>query len=104
MNDYIALKVDPSDNIATLFANDVPAGSTVSIRGGDGGTGERTLRAAIPYGHKFALCDIPKGSLIRKYGEVIGKASCDIQTGEHVHVHNMESMRGRGDMEGGAQR
>ncbi|MCK4789806.1 MAG: hypothetical protein KAV87_39060, partial [Desulfobacteraceae bacterium] len=29
---------------------------------------------------------------------VIGKASQDIQVGHHVHVHNVESFRGRGDL------
>jgi altronate dehydratase small subunit len=51
----------------------------------------------IPFGHKFAIRDIPKGSLILKYGEPIGIASIDIKAGEHVHVHNLESKRGRGD-------
>jgi altronate dehydratase small subunit len=51
----------------------------------------------IPFGHKFAIRDIPKGSLILKYGEPIGIASIDIKAGQHVHVHNLESKRGRGD-------
>ena len=32
-----------------------------------------------------------------KYGEEIGMASADIREGEHVHIHNLESMRARGD-------
>lgn len=51
----------------------------------------------IPFGHKFALYDIPKGSQIVKYGEKIGIATQDIRSGQHVHVHNIESGRGRGD-------
>jgi altronate dehydratase small subunit len=51
----------------------------------------------IPFGHKFAIRDIPEGSLILKYGEPIGVARIDIKAGEHVHVHNLESKRGRGD-------
>ena len=34
---------------------------------------------------------------MRKYGEVIGAATRDIRVGEHVHVHNVEGKRGRGD-------
>lgn len=34
-----------------------------------------------------------------KYGEIIGKASVEIRKGQHVHVHNLESLRGRGDLE-----
>ncbi len=33
-----------------------------------------------------------------KYGECIGAASCDIKKGDYVHVHNLEALRGRGDL------
>ncbi len=51
----------------------------------------------IPFGHKFAIRDIREGVLILKYGEPIGVARIDIKAGQHVHVHNLESRRGRGD-------
>ena len=35
---------------------------------------------------------------IRKYGQVVGRATADIRTGDHVHVHNVEALRGRGDI------
>ena len=38
-----------------------------------------------------------RGDEIVKYGQVIGHASKAIAVGEHVHVHNVESARGRGD-------
>jgi altronate dehydratase small subunit len=57
------------------------------------------LRSEIPSGHKFATHPIALGTLIRKYGQVIGKASAAIATGEHVHVHNVEGTRGRGDLD-----
>ena len=56
------------------------------------------VRSEIPSGHKFATHPIALGTLIRKYGQVIGKASAPIGTGEHVHVHNVEGTRGRGDL------
>ena len=56
------------------------------------------VRSEIPSGHKFAAHPIALGALIRKYGQVIGKASAAIGTGEHVHVHNIEGTRGRGDL------
>jgi altronate dehydratase small subunit len=37
------------------------------------------------------------GDSIIKYGEVIGVATREIAPGQHVHVHNLESRRGRGD-------
>ena len=45
----------------------------------------------IANGHKYAVCDIPKGENIIKYGEPIGHAVCDIKKGEHVHSHNMKT-------------
>lgn len=53
----------------------------------------------IPYGHKFALRFIRKGEDILKYGEVIGRATADIGSGCHAHVQNIESLRGRGDLQ-----
>jgi altronate dehydratase small subunit len=57
------------------------------------------VNEAIPSGFKVALRFISKGEIVRKYGEPIGKASCDIQQGDLVHVHNLEGLRGRGDVE-----
>jgi len=37
------------------------------------------------------------GEPVIKYGEVIGRATKDIGEGTHAHVHNIESLRGRGD-------
>lgn len=55
------------------------------------------LKQEIQFGHKFALEDILKGDRIIKYGETIGVATCNILKGFHVHVHNLEGTRGRGD-------
>ncbi|WP_159323327.1 UxaA family hydrolase, partial [Klebsiella pneumoniae] len=51
----------------------------------------------IASGHKFALKDIKKDEIIIKYAEAIASASCDISTGEWVHIHNTAGIRGRGD-------
>jgi altronate hydrolase len=62
----------------------VPVGTDLSVDGLD-------IRAAtdVPSGHKVALVDIPRGTHVRKYGEVIGVATDDIAAGSHVHVHNL---------------
>jgi altronate dehydratase small subunit len=52
---------------------------------------------AIEFGHKFAVRPIRGGEDIVKYGEVIGVAVRDITPGQHMHVHNLEGKRGRGD-------
>ncbi|MBB3458319.1 galactarate dehydratase [Rhizobium sp. BK313] len=43
----------------------------------------------IPRGHKIALRPISKGAELRKFGQVIGVATQDIQPGSHVHLHNL---------------
>ena len=56
-----------------------------------------TLTNDIPYGHKFAIKSIALHGEVYKYGESIGRATQPIQVGDYVHVHNVESERGRGD-------
>lgn len=86
-----ALLMHPDDNVA-LAAIDLPAGAMVSVNGL-----AVLLRQNIPFGHKFACRPIARGELVLKYGQVIGRATADIAIGEHAHVHNIESTRGRGD-------
>jgi altronate dehydratase small subunit len=52
----------------------------------------------IPYGHKAAVGDIDQGAHIVKYAQTIGRATVAIRAGCSVHVHNIESLRGRGDI------
>jgi (2R)-sulfolactate sulfo-lyase subunit alpha len=47
----------------------------------------------IPLGHKLALRPISRGERVVEYGQVIGVASRDIAPGQHVHVHNLSSLR-----------
>lgn len=88
--------VEKEDNVGTAVGAPIAAGETV---GTDGRITDLTLvaRADIPYGHKVALGHIATGEQVVKYGLSIGSASTDIQAGDHVHVHNVESNRGRGD-------
>lgn len=95
---YLALKVKDSDNVATVFAEGITPETVIEVRDKQGNVQPVTALDAIPYGHKLALCGIPAGEEIVKYGEVIGVAAKDIKKGNHVHVHNLDSMRGRGDL------
>ncbi len=45
----------------------------------------------IPMGHKIALKDIRKGDVVKKYGQAIGIATEDINTGDWIHTHNLTS-------------
>lgn len=60
-----------------------------------------TVLQPIPIYHKVAITDIPAGEKVLKYGQPIGIASRDIRKGQHVHVQNLESDRGRGDRKKG---
>ena len=97
-SEKLALKVNDKDNVATIFANNVRNGDQVEIRDKKGHSEAVHVIGDIPYGHKIAVCDIQKGEQITKYGEEIGVATRNIQKGEYVHVHNLDSMRGRGDL------
>ncbi|MEH7414473.1 UxaA family hydrolase [Neobacillus drentensis] len=57
----------------------------------------------LNFGHKMAFKTIQIGETVYKYGESIGRATEDILTGEHVHVHNIEGIRGRGDKQNGKE-
>jgi altronate dehydratase small subunit len=89
-----ALVINRKDNVAVAVA-EIRAGERVAIDREGGGEMEVTQNIAS--GHKFALDDIAPGDPVMKYGEIIGLASRRIEKGSHVHVHNLESRRGRGD-------
>ena len=50
-------------------------------------------KSAIPLGHKIALKDIGAQEKLLEYGGVIGIATSKIEKGEHVHTHNLRSLR-----------
>jgi len=95
---YRTVMMKPQDHVAMALTN-IPAGETVTVRCMDR-TFTVTLIDPIEFGHKFAVVPIAKGEDILKYGEVIGVANRDILPGQHVHVHNLEGKRGRGDQIG----
>ena len=47
-------------------------------------------------GHKYARHPIAEGEYVRKYGEVIGRATEDIPEGAHVHSHNLKTVLDQG--------
>ncbi len=94
--DAIALR--DNDNVATAL-RDLAAGEEVLVGVLDRRVRVR-VRQAIPFGHKLAMIDIPQGQHVFKYGEVMGRATQAIPAGTHAHIHNVESLRGRGDLEG----
>ena len=91
-----AMVIGTDDNVATALRN-LESGEKASV-----GIGQEIKAVSIvepvEYGHKFAIKDIFRGDDILKYGEIIGRATADIATGAHVHIQNVESLRGRGDL------
>lgn len=81
--------VNEKDNVATALRDFKKGEKVANIE----------LLNDIASGHKFALKDIKKDEIIIKYAEAIASASCDISTGEWVHIHNTAGIRGRGDKE-----
>jgi altronate dehydratase len=86
-----ALVLNEKDDVAVLV-RPVAAGEFVTV-GGARGTFTLRAKAATPLGHKLALHALAAGSDVRKYGEVIGRLTADVAAGEHVHVHNLTSLR-----------
>ena len=88
--DEVAIIVNPMDNVATAR---VPLASGEFLIQG---TRTIEIRDGIPFGHKFALTDIREGESAIKFGDPIGRTTRDIAPGEWVHIHNLESRRGKG--------
>lgn len=87
-----AVIIHKDDSVA-ISLKEIAKGEMVSYKTLDGQITTFEALDTIPTYHKVALKDIKKGDPILKYGEYIGIASQDIKKGNHVHVHNVESIR-----------
>ncbi|MBM4401605.1 MAG: hypothetical protein FJ045_06610 [Crenarchaeota archaeon] len=92
-----AVVLSPKDNVATALSP-LESGDKLELKI-EGKTFAVTVKSDIPFGHKFSLARIQKNSPVVKYGEVIGTATKNISPGDYVHVNNVVSTRGRGDLE-----
>jgi altronate dehydratase small subunit len=95
------LLVHEDDDVGNAI-NDIKKGEDFEYTS-NAGAKQLAALEDIPFGFKAAVKDILAGKDIKKYGQVIGRASRDIKAGECVHIHNVEGTRGRGD-QGGAKR
>lgn len=88
-----ALVVDEEDSVAILL-DPAKRGEVVALLDASlSAFGTLKTRAPIEPFHKVAIREIAEGESVLKLGEVIGRASCPIARGEHVHVHNLVSAR-----------
>ncbi|MEC0276460.1 MULTISPECIES: UxaA family hydrolase [Peribacillus] len=95
MSEYKTLYLSRKDSVAVALS-EIPANTSVVVKS-DLVELDVSILEPIRFGHKFAVKVIKQGEDIIKYGEVIGAASAFIPAGAHVHVHNLEGKRGRGD-------
>jgi altronate hydrolase len=79
-----AIVLRPEDDVAIAKA-ELPAGTRLQ----DGAGEVLVLRAPVGGGHKLARRRILAGQPVRRYGQVIGFATEDIEAGDHVHSHNL---------------
>ncbi|MHB1354965.1 MAG: UxaA family hydrolase [Anaerolineae bacterium] len=84
------LLINPADNVVVAL-KELPAGTIVEAS--DTLPPIKTCEP-IPFGHKIAISIITVGSSVVKYGASIGLAVSDINPGQHVHIHNLHSVRG----------
>ena len=82
------IKINREDTVAVAL-KPLSKGSTVAA---DPYT--VVLNEDIPQGHKFAVCQIPEGAPVVKYGCRIGYASRQINPGDWVHIHNVRTALG----------
>src|SRR5215470_14212791 len=79
-----AIHLNPADNIAVARVPLAP-GTQLRIDGI-----EVTVRDSVPAGHKVALSPIAPGEIVRRYGQVIGRAKRAIEPGGHIHTQNLQ--------------
>ena len=76
-----AILLNPADDVAVARRR---------ISNGEGSGVQGVIaKQLIPRGHKISLRQFLPGAELRKFGQVIGVATQEIQPGEHVHLHNL---------------
>ena len=106
------LRINDNDNVVVALQT-IPAGQSIQLTeqpgSGSEGAGTKTVYACggekgcekivtaleeIPAGHKMAICDIPPGGEVIKYGYRIGNAKEEIKAGAWIHTHNLKTALG----------
>ena len=76
-----AIKLNPNDDVM-IACRELEVGTELP------GTGIR-CSARIPSAHKVAVKAVAKDAPVRRYNQIIGFATADINPGDHVHSHNL---------------
>jgi altronate hydrolase len=75
------IRLHPDDNVVVALEQ-LMSGASIASE-------DVEVSGLIPPGHKVATCPIERGQAVRRYGQIIGFASQQIQAGQHVHTHNL---------------
>lgn len=81
MSTPLYVKIKDQDNVA-IAVKEIRAGTQV--------TEGVVARQDIPQAHKIALCDIPQGGAVIRYGVVLGYAVAPIGKGDWINEHMLE--------------
>ncbi|HWS38655.1 MAG TPA: altronate dehydratase family protein, partial [Actinoplanes sp.] len=79
----VALLLRENDDVA-VATRELAAGDVLRHDGR-----ELTVHTTVPRSHKIALRDLPEGTPVHKYGQVIGSTTTGVRAGDHVHAHNL---------------
>ncbi len=82
--------LNSTDNVATVLEK-IEENTELEVEIEPGKSETITAITKIPFLHKIAIKDIPAGTAVIKYGQIIGKATSNIQKGEHIHTKNLKS-------------
>src|SRR5579859_7417269 len=85
----VAVRLSPQDDVAVAKTT-LQIGTILAVPSEDGPEVRVPVRQLIPTGHKVALKHVDLHAPVRRYGQVIGFASKEINPGEHVHLQNVE--------------
>ncbi|MDJ0684964.1 MAG: altronate dehydratase family protein [Alphaproteobacteria bacterium] len=81
-SNQITIRLNEADNVV-VARTDILPGAEIGAEG-------VTAAETIPAGHKVAVAPIKQDEAVRKYNQIIGFASADIDPGRHVHTENCE--------------
>ncbi len=86
------IKINDNDNVVVALEA-IPAGESINV-GVQGAEKQITALEEIPAGHKMAVCDIPEGGEVIKYGYRIGNTKEAVKAGAWIHTHNIKTALG----------
>ena len=83
-----------ADDDVGVAVMDLATGSEIGATTLEGqSVGSIIITQYIPLGHKVAMRDVALDQRVIEYGQAIGRATQEITRGEHVHIHNIRTVR-----------